>query len=303
MHKNKYTIIGIGEILWDIYGETKYLGGAPANFAIHCHNLGDDGFIVSRVGADSHGDEIKIALKQKKLNNQFIQTDKIKPTGSVSVTLDEAGKPSFDCTKDVAFDYLEFDPRLINLAGNADAVLFGTLAQRNKTSRQTIHQFLSMENNLLKIYDINLRGWNKDIEKIVARSLKLANVVKLNDNELNILRSNTQPQLDDRSFLKFLIQNYQLKLAALTLGENGSVIATPSDIVQMDGLKINAVDTTGCGDAFAAGLVYQYLRGKSLEDILIFSNRLGAYVAQLAGATPSYSLKDITNFEIIHNLS
>ena len=303
MHKNKYTIIGIGEILWDIYGETKYLGGAPANFAIHCHNLGDDGFIVSRVGADSHGDEIKIALKQKKLNNQFIQTDKIKPTGSVSVTLDEAGKPSFDCTKDVAFDYLEFDPRLINLAGNADAVLFGTLAQRNKTSRQTIHQFLSQENNLLKIYDINLRGWNKDIEKIVARSLKLANVVKLNDNELNILRSNTQPQLDDRSFLNFLIQNYQLKLAALTLGENGSVIATPNDIVQMDGLKINAVDTTGCGDAFAAGLVYQYLRGKSLEDILIFSNRLGAYVAQFAGATPSYSLKDITNFEIIHNLS
>ncbi|MCI0495452.1 PfkB family carbohydrate kinase, partial [candidate division KSB1 bacterium] len=134
MEETRFTIIGIGEILWDIYENEKYLGGAPANFAYHCQQLGDRGIIVSRVGDDDLGRSVIDSLRHRSLETRYIQSDSSRKTGTVYVTIDEKGKPQFQCSTDVAFDYLEFDDRLCSLAQEADAILFGTLAQRNSVS-------------------------------------------------------------------------------------------------------------------------------------------------------------------------
>ena len=297
MNKNKFNIIGIGEILWDIYEDKKYLGGAPANFAIHCAQLGNNAIIVSRVGKDNSGQQIKDTLHKRNLSNQYIQDDPQKETGTVKVILDEKGKPYFNCTTNVAFDYLQIDENLTKLTKEADAILFGTLAQRNTTSRKTILDFVSNSKNSFKIYDINLRGWKKETEEIVHNSLKLCNAIKLNDSELLILKNAWKPQLNDASFLQFLIKKYDLKLAALTLGENGCILIDQETKIKTSGIKISPIDTTGCGDAFSAGLIHYYLGGRSLIEIAEFSNLLGAFVALFPGATPEYTLKEISDFK------
>ena len=293
MNPTKFNIIGIGEILWDIYENEKYLGGAPANFAIHCQQLGDNGIIASRVGEDELGDEIKNSLQQRGMETDYIQQDSDKPTGSVKVTLDENGKPKFGCTRDVAFDYLIMNANFNQLAQNADAILFGTLAQRSNKTRATIQQFLKQAADAFKIYDINLRGWDDQTEEIVTQSLNLASAIKLNDDELNTLRNAWKPGIDDIAFLQYLIEENQLKLAALTLGENGCILVKPDEIVEQQGIKIKPTDTTGCGDAFAAAMIHYYLREKSLNEIASFSNRFGAYIALFPGATRTYSSADL----------
>ena len=298
MKATKFNIIGIGEILWDIYEDEKYLGGAPANFAIHCQQLGDNGIIASRVGNDELGDEITNSLLQRELETGYIQQDSDKPTGSVKVTLDKNGKPKFDCTRDVAFDYLSMNANLSQLAQNADAILFGTLAQRSNKTRATIQQFLKQAADAFKIYDINLRGWDGQTEEIVNQSLTLASAIKLNDDELNTLRNAWKPGIDDIAFLQYLIEVYQLKLAALTLGENGCILVKPGEVVEQQGIKIKPIDTTGCGDAFAAAMIHYYLRQKPLNEIASFSNQLGAFVALFPGATPVYSSANLLQFEL-----
>ena len=298
MKATKFNIIGIGEILWDIYEDEKYLGGAPANFAIHCQQLGDNGIIASRVGNDELGDEITNSLLQRELETGYIQQDSDKPTGSVKVTLDKNGKPKFDCTRDVAFDYLSMNANLSQLAQNADAILFGTLAQRSNKTRATIQQFLKQAADAFKIYDINLRGWDDQTEEIVNQSLTLTSAIKLNDDELNTLRNAWKPGIDDIAFLQYLIEVYQLKLAALTLGENGCILVKPGEVVEQQGIKIKPIDTTGCGDAFAAAMIHYYLRQKPLNEIASFSNQLGAFVALFPGATPVYSSANLLQFEL-----
>jgi len=293
MMTNKFNIIGIGEILWDIYENEKYLGGAPANFAIHCQQLGDNGIVVSRVGKDELGDEISNTLLKRRLETNYIQGDSFKPTGSVKVKLDENGKPTFDCTRDVAFDYLAMNADLSQLAKNADAILFGTLAQRSNTTRETIQKFLTQAADAFKIYDINLRGWDDQTEAIVNESLALANAIKLNYNELDTLRNAQKTAFSEIDFLEYLIESYQLELAALTLGENGCILVKPGELVEQPGIKIKPIDTTGCGDAFAAAMIHCYLRQKPLPEIATFSNQLGAYVALFSGATPAYSMADL----------
>jgi len=296
VNKQKFNIIGLGEILWDIYDNDKFLGGAPANFAIHCQQLGNDGIVVSRIGNDTLGDEIKTALEKRNLITDYLQIDSQKPTGTVQVSLDEKGKPQFICTKDVAFDYLQFNGQLENLARQADAVLFGTLAQRNSVSGEVIQKFVQRASRAIKIYDINLRGWDSATREVVLQSLELANAIKLNDEELTILKNVLQPHAEDIDFLKFLMEKYNLKLAALTLGENGCILMDLHDVIKIKGINIKPVDTTGCGDAFAAGMIHQFLRGKPLYDVAFFSNLIGAYVALFAGATPLYALDELEQF-------
>jgi len=297
MDTKKFNIVGIGEILWDIYENKKFLGGAPANFAIHCQQLGNTGIIASRIGNDELGREVVNSLHKRQLESNYIQLDFDKPTGTVKVNLDKNGNPQFECTTDVAFDYLQLDSKLSQLAHHSDAILFGTLAQRNDRSRETIQKFLKLSVRAFKIYDINLRGWNKKIKEIVNQSLILADAIKLNDDELYILRSAGQPGTDNIAFLKYMISEHNLKFAALTLGEDGCILVEPDEIVEHKGIKIRPIDTTGCGDAFAAALIHYYLRGKSLKEIAALSNLLGAYVALFPGATPQYSTAELARFK------
>ncbi|MBN1542483.1 carbohydrate kinase [candidate division KSB1 bacterium] len=288
-----YKIAGLGEILWDIYDDKKFLGGAPTNFAAHVNQAGQYGLVLSRIGNDRLGDQLMHELISRNLDVSGIQIDPEKPTGTVRVTLDNAGQPTFVCTADVAFDAMQFEKSWATIAGQVDAVLFGTLAQRQDASRQAIHSFLRAAGKALKVYDVNLRGWSDETDKIVKASLTLADLIKLNGDELQILKTAFGSDENDEMFCRQLLDIYSIRLAAVTYGAKGCCLVTGDRTVRHPGFSVKAIDTTGSGDAFAAGMIIQYLQGADLETIAEFGNRLGAFVATRKGAVPEWSLEEV----------
>jgi len=276
----------LGEVLWDIYGEQKFLGGAPANFAANVHFAGHHGIILSRVGEDELGYELLRQLRKKGVDGSLIQKDNIKPTGTVRVSVDEHGIPSFECTMDVAFDNMEFSWEWEKLTSGLDAVLFGTLAQRGEQSRCTIQAFLQSAVRAVKVFDVNLRGWNDQVLQTVKDSLALADVIKMNEDELRQLKSVFSGSASDEEFLQDILQRFDLRLAAVTLGENGCFLVGRTKVVRHPGFKVDVKDTTGSGDAFAAGLIMKLLEKKSPQEMAKFGNLLGAFVATQKGAAP-----------------
>ncbi len=296
--KDKYTVVGIGEVLWDIYRDRRYVGGAPANFAIHAAQLGDNGVLVSCVGDDVMGRELIPALRQRQLPVDFIQIEEKKPTGTVMVSLDVKGVPSFRCSQDVAFDYLQFIHELEALARNCDAIFFGTLAQRSRVSRKTILRFLQeAAPNAVRVFDLNSRAGAEALRDIVPASLQAANVLKVNRDELETLQVLLRRSTDTRQkFIDFLLKKYRLKLLAVTHGEGGCEIFDGQTVCKIDGLPVQEIDTTGAGDAFAAGMVHKLLRGAPLREIAEYANLLGAFLCTQSGATPVFSASDLEIF-------
>jgi fructokinase len=295
--KEKYTVVGIGEVLWDIYRDHRHVGGAPANFAIHAAQLGDDGLLVSRVGDDGMGRELIQALRKRHLPVEAIQIDEKKPTGTVMVSLDVKGVPTFRCSQDVAFDYLQFTPVLETVARNCDAVLFGTLAQRSSATRKTIWRFLHSAKKAMRVFDVNSRASAEALREIVPPSLDAATVLKVNRRELDVMQVVLRREGEARrKFIDFLLRKYHLKLVAVTYGEGGCEIFDGQTSCKVDGLPVQEVDTTGAGDAFAAGLIYKLLRGAPLREIAEYANLLGAFLCTQSGATPVFSPPDLENF-------
>jgi fructokinase len=295
--KEKYTAVGIGEVLWDIYRDRRHLGGAPANFAVHAAQLGDQGVLVSRIGDDVMGRELIQAFRQRQLAVDYIQIDGKKPTGTVMVSLDVMGVPGFRCSQDVAFDYLQFGPELETLAQNCDAVLFGTLAQRSPETRKTIWRFLQAAKNAVRVFDVNSRAGAEALREIVPASLHAANVLKVNRSELEMLQAVLRRSADTRQkFIDFLLKKYHLKLLAVTYGEGGCEIFDGQAMCKIDGLPAPAIDTTGAGDAFAAGMVHKLLRGASLREIGEYANLLGAFLCTQSGATPVFNSQELEIF-------
>lgn len=286
MKPDQYLIVGLGELLWDMLPGGKQMGGAPANFACMSAQLGDCGVIASRVGTDSLGKEAINRLQKANLTTDYIQIDPSHTTGLIHVKIDRAGQPDFVIEENVAWDFLDFTFDWKELSKRADAICFGTLAQRSH-SRTTIHAFLqTTRSDALRIFDVNLRQ-SFYSSQILRESLKLASIVKLNDNEL--------PSAIDALSLKSgsieesarrLIESYDLEMVCVTRGLQGSLIVTPTDMVEHTGIAAKVVDSVGAGDAFTAALAHHYLRGSSLDQISEAANRLGAWVASQAGATP-----------------
>jgi fructokinase len=299
--KNSFLVVGLGEVLWDLYPDEQYLGGAPANATIHASQLGAHGVVVSGVGQDRLGDELFSALYKKGIDTKYIQKNPDLPTGTVLVQLDKDRNPQFTCSKNVAFDYLQWNGEFDPLIKNADAVLVGTLAQRNPVSRQTIQTFLERASDCVIVFDVNFRGWDESVETVVEETLIHTDLLKMNVTELHDLQNAFGKT--DRSvpvFLSWLIETYDLKLAVLSLGQRGCLISDGEKNVISPGVKIYPVDTTGCGDAFVAGVVMKSLEGCSLEETAEFANYLGAFVATKQGAVPDYSLDEFTAFMQSH---
>jgi fructokinase len=291
------VVVGIGEVLWDIYQNEKHLGGAPANFAIHAQQLGNQGIVVSRVGDDGMGQELINTLQNRGIATDYIQIDRKNGTGTVIVSLDIKGVPSFRCSENVAFDFLEYDKKLAGLATTCDAVLFGTLAQRNRVARRSIRRFLLAAEKAVKVFDPNLRSWDASTRQIIKECLPLADILKLNGEEADRLRDILPGSGRTRAdYLSYLFETYGLQLLAITYGEEGCELHRPGERVRVPGIRVEPIDTTGCGDAFAAGLVTRYLQGGSLREIAEFANCVGAFNATRWGATPVYSLEELEQF-------
>ena len=279
----KKVIVGIGEILWDMLPSGKALGGAPANFAYHAMRFGEEGWAVSAVGDDALGREILDIVASKKLKNLIAISDK--PTGTVEVELDSRGVPSYNIMEDVAWDNIPFTPEMEGLAKRADAVCYGSLVQRMK-SRESVLRFVrAMRPEALKVFDINLRQHYYDRE-ILEESLKLADILKINDEEIRIVAGMLGLGDDDAAACRSLIADYGLKLVILTRGAEGSEVVTADEVIPQAVGHVDVVDTVGAGDAFTAAFVVAYLRGDPLADAQRLATETASYVCSRKGAMP-----------------
>lgn len=277
-------IIGLGEILWDMLPTGKQLGGAPANFAYHVCRLGGNGWAVSAISDDELGREIKNTLSTKKLNTILEEVNE--PTGTVQVTLNAAGVPTYDITEGVAWDHIPFTERIGDLAKETSAVCFGTLAQRSPESRATIHEFIeNMPDGSLKVYDINLRQNYYD-EKIISDSLRLADILKINDEELEIVSKMLSLSGTQEERCRAISRVFNLKFVILTKGGDGSEVVLKNKVHISRPGKIDIVDTVGAGDSFTAAFILAYLRGESLEKAHTLATEVSSYVCTKAGAMP-----------------
>ena len=281
-------IIGFGELLWDLLPGGKMPGGAPFNFAFHCHQLGWPSFMVSKLGKDDLGAELSGKVVELGLSTDFIQRDENHKTGTVQVTLNASGHPEYEIVRNVAWDHLEWQPSMEMLAKSCAAVCFGTLGQRSEVTRKTLEKFLSRcSKNVIKVFDINLRQ-DFYTRQIIDESLRQADWLKLNHEELEILNDLLGLRADDvGESVEVLRRRYKLDLVAVTMGENGCLIHSGNERIYHRGLRVDVADTVGAGDAFTAGMLVNFLKGKSVADSSFRANILASKVASKVGGVPS----------------
>ncbi|MFC2096797.1 carbohydrate kinase [Bacteroidota bacterium] len=283
---NKPVIVGLGELLWDLLPGGKQLGGAPANFAFHTQQLGGTSYIVSMIGNDRNGTEIKNKLEEFELSDDFIGTNPDYPTGTVSVKLDKEGNPDYIIHKDVAWDQIPWNNNLKELASITDAVCFGSLAQRNLNSSISIHNFLSaVDINCLVVFDINLRQ-SFYTKEIIESSLSKCNILKINEDELIILSELLSIKNNEDQILIKLIENYNLELIALTRGKKGSLLFNGKEKSIFEVPPVRVCDSVGAGDSFTAALVIGQLKGLNIGDCHRLASGLSAFVCTQKGGMP-----------------
>jgi len=282
------TIVGLGELLWDLFPSGRQLGGAPANFAYISNLLGDVGIVASRIGADELGNDVRESLASFGLTDDYLQVDDDHATGTVKVKLDSRGQPDFQITYPAAWDFLRWNDSLHRLAKSADAVCFGSLAQRSPESRQTIRSFMqSLRPETAKVFDVNLRQSFYSAE-VLADSISRATILKLNHDEVPKVAALLKlPDINAHTFCEAVLQRFKVPLICVTRGEQGSLLVDQDGFHEHPGYRVTVRDAVGAGDAFSAGLVHKILHGASLEDANDFANRMGAWVASCSGAMPA----------------
>ncbi|MBE6272135.1 MAG: carbohydrate kinase [Prevotella ruminicola] len=281
----KRYIVGLGEALWDVLPEGKKLGGAPANFAYHAAQFGQETIAISALGEDALGDETIEALKEHNLN--YLMPRVPYPTGTVQVTLTGDGIPTYDIKENVAWDNIPFTNEILEIAKNARAVCFGSLAQRNVVSRENIHKFLdATPDDCTKIFDINLRQ-QFYTKEVIKESLKRCNILKINDEELVLIgRMFGYPGLDIEDKCWLILGKYNLNMLVLTCGTNGSYVFTPGQMSFQETPKVEVADTVGAGDSFTGSFVGSILNGKPVTEAHKIAVQVSAYVCTQNGAMP-----------------
>ena len=280
-------VVGMGEALWDVLPEGKKIGGAPANFAYHVSQFGLPSCVVSAIGDDALGKEIIENFTSKGLDQLIAEVPY--PTGTVQVEIDQTGIPLYDIKENVAWDNIPYTEHLDALAKRTKAVCFGSLAQRNVVSRETINHFLDTmpkDDDSLIVFDVNLRQgfYNKEI---LCKSMQNCNILKINDEELiTVSRMFGYPGIDLQDKCWILLGNYNLKMLILTCGINGSYVFTPGNVSFQPTPKVEVTDTVGAGDSFTAAFIASILKGKSVTEAHTIAVKTSAFVCTQKGAMP-----------------
>lgn len=280
-------VVGMGEALWDVLPEGKKIGGAPANFAYHVSQFGLPSCVVSAIGDDALGKEIIENFTSKGLDQLIAEVPY--PTGTVQVEIDQTGIPLYDIKENVAWDNIPYTEHLDALAKRTKAVCFGSLAQRNVVSRETINHFLDTmpkDDDSLIVFDVNLRQgfYNKEI---LCKSMQNCNILKINDEELiTVSRMFGYPGIDLQDKCWILLGKYNLKMLILTCGINGSYVFTPGNVSFQPTPKVEVADTVGAGDSFTASFIASILKGKSVTEAHTIAVKTSAFVCTQKGAMP-----------------
>lgn len=285
------TVVCFGEVLWDMLPGGAKPGGAPMNVGIHLKRQGIHPWLVSRIGNDREGEKLRRFLQDSEMDLSFLQTDATLPTSQVLVHLDEDKNATYEICEPVAWDNIQPEKALNNLAKKADLVVFGSLASRNVTSRNTLIQFLE-DSPATRLLDVNLRS-PFHTRTVVEKLLSLADFVKLNNDELvEIARWNGRKGTG-AELITWLSEFFNCPTVCVTRGANGAALFLENRLIEHPGFKVKAVDTVGAGDSFLAGLIARLFAGKSAEDALKYACATGAYVASQPGAVPEYSMHHI----------
>ena len=296
------NVIGAGEVLWDLLLTGPQLGGAPANFAYHAHALGAEAQVITRVGKDDYGREIIRRFHEMGLPETGVQIDETAPTGTAKVALSGDGLAHFTIQENVAWDSMAVTDEAVAVARRADAICFGSLAQRCEASRNTIQYLVAATPpDALRVFDINMRQqfYSSDV---VEKSFRLANVLKLNDDELPRLADMFSLTGSTEDQIGQLAQTFSLRLVALTRGPNGSLLYQKDngEVRRSDcpSRPVKVVDTVGAGDSFTAALVLGLLRKMDLDEINTVANEVARYVCSQPGATPALPVEFARRFSI-----
>jgi fructokinase len=289
-----FTIAAFGEVLWDLLPDKVIIGGAPFNFAYRINSLGNNAYIISRVGKDEYGEKALEKVRELKMSTKYIQQDSRYPTGTVKVFIDEHKKPDYNIISGVAYDHIQLNDSIISMANSADCLCFGTLARRNRESKETLQALLDSFKGSFRLYDINLRK-NCYTQDSIHESLLHTDILKLNDeeaNEVNELLELNAKHLP--GIAKEILNHYPVQICIITLGPKGVLaISSDGEIVYEPGYRVLMQDPLGAGDAFSAGFISKILSGSDLREACRYGNKLGAIVATQAGATQSITRNEM----------
>ena len=291
----KFTIVGVGEALFDILPEGQTLGGAPLNVAIHAQQLsqpaGGRGVIVSRIGQDDLAQQMVDRLRELDMTDAYLQRDPDRPTGAVYVDIGLDGRPTYEIVPNAAWDWLQFDPDLEGLASRCQAVCFGTLAQRGSETRMAVNRFINAARRALKMFDVNLRGEEYD-QRLLRSGCEISNILKLNVDELAIVARHLgvgyQPGNEDEA-IAGIMRRWEFQVVALTRGAEGTVLYHGGNRYEGETAQYEpaeGADPVGAGDACSAALLVGMVRRWPMQRTVDLANHVGAYVAAQHGATP-----------------
>jgi fructokinase len=299
-----HLMLGIGELLWDVLPEGLRLGGAPANFAVMAGRLGNHAAILSRIGRDGLGRQAVDTLDPMPVETSYLQVDFAHETGRVTVSL-SSGEPQYTIHEPAAWDFLELSDEWVQLAERADAICFGSLAQRNRQSRDAIQALVAAcKDDCIRVFDVNLRAPYYSSE-VLEESLELATVAKMNDVEAPLVLELLDLEVEEKTpsagaeespatskFLRsaterLLAEFPALELVAVTKGSRGSLLVSRAEWNEHPGFAVKIADGIGAGDAFTAALTHYLLRGANLTTLNEAGNRWGAWVASQSGAMPA----------------
>lgn len=289
LEKKQWTIVGLGELLWDLFPDRKELGGAPANFAYHAKMLGAKSFIVSAIGDDLLGRDLLQSLSRMGMDSSYIQRNH-QNTGTVAIDFDLNGEPLYEISFPNAWDFIQSKP-ILDLAKTCDAVCVGTLAQRSAVSRQCIQAFLdACPETALRIFDLNLRSDTMDRE-LLEETLRKTKLLKMNETEKYRLETFFSADLRD------LMQVFYIDYCAISRAEKGSYLLTKEAIFEGAAVQCDFCSPVGAGDAFTAALCMKLLEKSDFEEALHFANRYASLICSKPGAMPEMKNHDLESLQ------
>ena len=283
-----------GEMLWDVFPTHKKIGGAPLNVANRLQALGNEVTMISAIGEGGNGAKLLDYIKEVGINPNCIQVHNDYKTGKVKVMLNEKGSASYDIKYPRAWDKIRLTEINKNAVKNSDAFVYGSLAARDESSRNTLFKLLELAN--YKIFDLNLRPpyYTKDL---LIRLMNQADFIKFNDDELyevsGYLGSKYRSMEQN---IKYIAQKTNTKHICVTKGQHGAVLLYDDTFYYNSGYLIKVIDTVGAGDSFLASLISQLLNSVNPQEAVDFACAVGAMVAQSEGANPVLLPSDIDAF-------
>lgn len=290
------NLLSIGEILWDVFPDQEFLGGAALNFCVNLHRLGNNSALLTAVGKDERGKRTLEAVAKTGLTTSFIQETSEAATGVARVEIDPSGEPKFTIERPAAYDRIELTDEVLNKIqkSNLDWLYFGTLMQTDAAVEAITTKLARLSPDLRCFYDVNLRTghWNFPL---IQRLCSLATIIKMNEGEAQILSQLNGAAAEKftlEGFCKAWSEQYKIGTICITRGKDGCFLYANGECVEAVGQPVSGHDTVGAGDAFSAGFLHGYAQGWPLQQIAQFANSLGSLVASLPGATPAWSLKE-----------